>query len=60
MLPSVDSLEEPRAKPVIILKGERKRGWGDVKVLEEVCEGAEKRCRILARESIQRSERRLL
>jgi hypothetical protein len=45
---------------VIILKGERKRGWGDVKVLGEVCEGAEKRCRILARESIQRSERRLL
>jgi len=31
------------------LKGERKRGRGDVRVLGEVCEGVEKRCRILAR-----------
>jgi hypothetical protein len=48
MLHSVDSLEEFRDKLVIVLKGERRSGWGDVRVLGEVCDGAEKRCRILA------------
>jgi hypothetical protein len=37
MLPSVDSLEESKNKLVILLKGERKRGWGDVRVLG--CQG---------------------
>lgn len=58
MLPAVDSLEEIRNKLLSLLKYLRKRGGEDIRVLEEICKGVEKRCLLLT-QAFKELDRRL-
>jgi hypothetical protein len=49
MLPSVDSLGASRDQLLVLCKGERNGSGDNGRVLQEVYEGAEKRCKILER-----------